>query len=145
MATIKFLEKERKFMEELTKNPALFKKDEDWSFWEDTFLAFIKLVNSMSEIQVLTPLYRIKYEGEEYRQAVAELEEKRARRYDLTVDAINLLNRVSAQLGLEPFADVDTSDRCAVLFYAAQVVTEVFNGELLKEYSLEVAREKLRF
>lgn len=45
---------------------------------------------------------------------------------DAAADSIDALNRLSADLGLEPFADVDTSDRQAVAGVAGDFIGELY-------------------
>lgn len=153
MANINFLAKERKLMEAVI-NDADF-EEQDWEFWEKTFLSFVKLVNAVIKLIVMEPIYRLRYEGEEYRQNMEELEILRARRYDVVVDSIEILNRASVRYGMEKFADINKDNHGEVMNYAVQVVAELFSegskGLLSviegreEEYSLDAARENLRF
>lgn len=52
----------------------------------------------------------------------ADLEEKAA--YQKLTDSINMLNDLSKKLGLEPFADIDTSDPDSVRRFAGEYTME---------------------
>lgn len=49
--------------------------------------------------------------------------------YRKLTDSINMLNDLSKELGLEPFADIDTSDPDAVLRFAGEYTAEHTFGE----------------
>lgn len=47
--------------------------------------------------------------------------------HDGAIASVNILNRLSNNLGLEPFADIDTNDRHEVAKFIGEFIGETYN------------------
>jgi hypothetical protein len=101
-------------------------KDEALDFVESRLEAFLKYADIVINEQIMRPIGKAAYEGQEYRDKVLSDDESRHCAHENAIAAIDALNRISEKLGLEPFADVDTKDRYAVAEYIGQVVNEMY-------------------
>jgi hypothetical protein len=101
-------------------------KDEALDFVESRLEAFLKYADMVIREQIMRPVSKAAYEGQEYRDKVQDYDESRHCAHENAIAAIDALNRISERLGLEPFADVDTKDRYAVAAYIGQVVSEMY-------------------
>lgn len=69
-------------------------------------------------------------EGEELRDKVASVDRSRRLAHDSAIDAVNILNRAFSRAGVEPFSDVDTSNRTAVADFAGRFTIEAFDRQI---------------
>lgn len=72
-------------------------------------------------------------EGEDLRDKVQNLDRGRRMAHDCAISAVNILNRAFGRAGLEPFADIDTSDRHAVADFAGRFTIEAFDRQVYGE------------
>lgn len=125
-----YIEKETEMIKKLKEsNYALFDGDKDdaLDFIGDKLDAFPKYANVVINQQITTPLIYNHYDGEELREKIQDLDSKRHWAHEGAIDSLNQLNRLSKDLGLEPFADVDTSDRYKVADFVGQYVSQVYD------------------
>ena len=101
-------------------------KDDALGFIEGRFGNFVDYANAVIRQQYMQPILYAKYEGQDLRDRVEELDRRRKSCHDCAIDGINMLNRFSKALGLEPFSDVDTSDRHAVADFVGDYVGELY-------------------
>lgn len=102
-------------------------KEDALRFIEDKLSSFVKYSNIVIKEQIMTPIWRDRLEGQDYRDAITNIDRQRRITHDSCIGSVNQLNRMSAALGLEPFADIDTSDRYQVAEFIGQFVNEVYN------------------
>ena len=125
-----YIEKEKTMIAKLKEsNYELFDGDKTGAldFIGDKLDAFPKYANIVINQQITTPLIYNHYEGEELRDKIQDLDSKRHWAHERAIDSLNKLNRLSTNLGLEPFADVDTSDRYKVADFVGQYVSQVYD------------------
>ena len=96
----------------------------DWSFWEDTFLSATEFVNSVVQMEVLVPIYKVEYEGSEYREKVTALDNTKRSKYEALEVSLSLMNRLCKKYGIEPFTE-GTSPK-EVTSFAGQFVGQVY-------------------
>ena len=101
-------------------------KDEALDFVNDQLMTFPDYANVVIREQVMIPIWNHTCEPEELRENVQSLDFTRRNTHECAISSINILNRVSNQLGLEPFSDVDTEDRYAVADMVGQYVSEMY-------------------
>lgn len=89
-------------------------------------LAVVRYDNAIS-------LAGVTLEGEEFRDRVTTVDRSRKLAHDCAIDAVNMLNRAFARAGMEPFADVDTSNRHAVADFAGRFTIEAFDRQIYGE------------
>lgn len=101
-------------------------KDEAFSFLLGRYNAFVNYANIVISEQYTMPITYARYEGEDLRQRVMQADRNRKNAHDIAIDSVNILNRMSKQLGIEPFADIDTTDRHAVADTVGNFVNELY-------------------
>lgn len=104
------------------------RKDEALDQLADCLESFPTYANVIIREQIMIPIWHQRYEGADFREAVQGLDHTRRIMHDGAVTNLNILNRMSNALGLEPFADIDTKDRYAVADFVGQYVNEMYNN-----------------
>ena len=103
-------------------------RDEALEFMASQFSRFPNYVNIVVTQQNMMPIWRVQYEGGEiYRDRAQGMDERRKMAHDSAISAVNILNRMSVNLNLPPFTDVDTQDRRAVADFAGAYCIQVFS------------------
>lgn len=91
--------------------------------WLQSFPAYANVVVSQ---QSTMPILQARYEGADYREAVARLDSQRKNYHEAAIASVGGLNRMSSMLGLEPFADIDVKDRHAVADFVGDYVGQLY-------------------
>lgn len=102
-------------------------KDEAMEFLADKLEAFPRYANVVIRQQIMMPIWQQRFEGQEFRDKVQEIDATRRFAHESAISTCNILNRMSKSFGLEPFADIDTGDRHAVAEFVGKSVNEVYN------------------
>lgn len=148
------IEKETALLKALLSDPSYGFQDDEWSFWEDTFLSFVNYINVVVRMEVLLPMYRFRYESEDYRTRVMELDTTRRNKHEAMISNVNMLNRLCDKYGIERFMD-STDDRNKVAELAGRYIGEVYFNSIgmsaaeavskaeRKEYDPETVRKTL--
>lgn len=126
-----FLEKQNAIIQKLhNTNYELFDgdKDEALDTIETELTAFPEYANVVIREQIMMPIWRERCEPEEFRENVKNIDTRRRDAHDGAITAVNVLNRISAKLELEPFADIDTNDRHAVAEMVGKYTNELYNN-----------------
>ncbi len=116
------------------------KDDSDMlDFVEERVNSLIEYVKHVSFME--TRIQRIEIEGirgEEYRDIVSSLDERRRDKHESAMRAATQLNRIAAASGLEPFYDgpIDDQHRYIVGDMCAAVVNEYFEDRHAKPLTL---------
>lgn len=153
-----FIEKERAILAKLKETDyEMFDGDEEEALnsIESRLEAFPKYANIVIREQMMMPIWKNRYEGQEYRDKIESIDASRRFAHEHAITSVNVLNRLSKSLGLEPFADIDTSDRHAVAEVVGEFVNEVYNKGIGngfddatyqkdKEYETSKIKEEMR-
>lgn len=126
-----FMEKESALLRRLKETDyAMFdgNKDEALDTVGSSLMSMPDYVNTVVRMQVMQPIWAQRCEQDEYMDNVQRIDRQRKHAHDAVIANVNILNRMSAGLGLQPFADVDTADRHAVADLAGRYVNEIYNG-----------------
>lgn len=100
--------------------------EENISFLEDRFDSFRTYVNAVASMEYKIPILRFRLEGDEFRDAVMELDRYRKVCHDDVISTCSFFNRVSANLGLQPFYEGNIEDRHQVAEFAGDFVNELY-------------------
>lgn len=125
-----YLDKEKELIRAIVQSnggPMFDSKEEAIDFVAKTMSAFPEYVNTVVNYQVKVPLIYARYEGAELQDRVMEIDRQRRNAHEAAIASVNILNRVCDKFGLEPFADVDTSDRTKVADFCGRFVNETYN------------------
>lgn len=101
-------------------------RDEALDFLDSQLNSFPEYANTVIRQQQLMPIYQARYEGQDYRDAIQEMDTRRHNNHESAISSVNVLNRLSKNLGLEPFAEVDTKDRVAVADFVGDYIGDVY-------------------
>ena len=105
-------------------------KDFCESFGEQTLNYISGFVNAVADRNVNRALaHGSRLQGEEYRERMEKYEDSCFRARDNAAMAIGRMNRFSAAMGLEPFADIDTSDYGQVEQVCGEAVLEFIHDQ----------------
>lgn len=98
---------------------------------------YVSAVYAM-EVQIQTLRFRL--EGEDYREAVTNLDKRRRNAHEAAIAACSILNRLANLAGVEPLYSGNLEDRNEVAEFCIAIVDELFRGrsrctvrELLEE------------
>lgn len=139
-----FRKKEKVLVDALRQNHSQFDSlGEALDFLLSRLMAFPQYVNSVIRMEIQTPIYRSRYEGDTLRYYLEKLDKDRRAAHEKAIMSCNQLNRLCQSLDLPPFADIDTSDRCQVADFAGVFVSEVYNGRSGRGIS-EIVTEQVK-
>ena len=98
---------------------------------------YVSAVYAM-EVQIQTLRFRL--EGEDYREAVTNLDKRRRNAHEAAIAACSILNRLANLAGVEPLYSGNLEDRNEVAEFCIAIVDELVHGrsrctvrELLEE------------
>ena len=149
------LEKQGLLLNRIMNDPNYGFEDDDWEFWENTFLSFIKYINHVVRMEILLPMYRFRFDGEELRHRTMELDSTRRILHEAMIANVNILNRLCDKYGIERFME-STEDRYKVAEFAGRYIGEVYFHSIgmtayeavqkadQKEYKHDTVRKTLR-
>lgn len=112
-------------------------KDEALEFLSSELQSFPKYVNVVVNEQIMMPIYKAKYEGQDYRDAVMNIDKSRRIQHEQVICSVNILNRTCDRHGIARFADIDTTDRHAVANFAGIFVNDLYNKGIGNEPSTQ--------
>lgn len=121
-----YLEKQRDLIEKMRGSDG--KLDEmSEGFLTRAFTTFPDYANVVIRQQAMIPIWQARYDGQELRDRISEIDTTRRNMHEAAIASANMLNRMCAKNGLEPFFEGDTNDRHAVADFVGDYVNEVYN------------------
>lgn len=121
----------KSLLQAISKSETIYKED-DLQFVEDNMSAFPEYVDAVYRQTVLTPIYYARYEGEELRDAVKEMDYKRRICHESAIAACSQLNRICEEYHVTPFCP-NTQDRYEIADFCAQITTAFYLDGLNKD------------
>lgn len=112
-----YVEKEKELMDAMKQTGfELFdgSSDDAYDTLERIFMAFVDYANCVIRMQVMVPIWRNRYEGEDLRDKIQEIDHTRRIYHEAAISSLVKLNRLCKMHGLPVYSDTDTSDRYAV-------------------------------
>lgn len=124
-----YLEKEQRLIQRLneTNYDQFDDKNDALTFLEQQLTAFSDYANIVIKEQIMIPIWKRNLDIQDYQAKTQDIETKRQTFHNDAISAVNILNRVSANLGLEPFSTVDTNDRHEVAKFIGEFISETYN------------------
>lgn len=101
-------------------------RDDAYDTLERALVSFPDYANTVIRMQIMMPIWRNRYDGEELRDRISDIDSTRHIRHEAAISGISVLNRLSRIYGLEPFADIDTNDRYAVADFVGSYISEIY-------------------
>ena len=86
---------------------------------------YVSAVYAM-EVQIQTLRFRL--EGDEYREAVTNLDRRRRSAHEAAIAACSILNRLAGLEGVEPLYSGNLEDRNEVAEFCIAIVDDLFHG-----------------
>lgn len=106
-----------------------YSKDEDALELIETIMSnlnnYVSAVYAM-EVQIQTLRFRL--EGDEYREAVTNMDRRRRIAHEAAIAACSMLNRLAGLEGVEPLYSGNLEDRNEVAEFCIAIVDELFHG-----------------
>lgn len=112
-----YVEKEKELMDAMRQNGfELFdgNSDDAYDTLERIFMAFVDYANCVIRMQVMVPIWRNRYEGEDLRDKIQEIDHTRRIYHEAAISSLVKLNRLCKMHGLPAYSDTNTSDRYEV-------------------------------
>lgn len=103
-------------------------KDKALEFVGARLKAFPDYANIVVREQIMTPIWRVQYDGQDFRDRISDIDRQRRSAHDAAIMSVNILNRMCDKMGLPAYADIDTNDRHAVADFVGQYVNEIYNN-----------------
>lgn len=130
-----YIEKEKNLLQKLHEtNYQMFDgdKQEALDFIADQLEKFPNYANIVIREQIMTPIWYQKFEGQELRDHIQNMDQQRRSTHETAISAVIILNRISTQLDLDKFADIDTTDRYKVADFIGEYTDELYNNGIGK-------------
>lgn len=117
-------------------------KNEAVDFISSNVSRFTNYVNVVVKEQYMGPLWRVQCEQQDYIANMQNIDRERKICHDAAISSVNILNRMSENLGIGKFADIDTSDRRVVADFCGTYVNQVFNKGIGNSTMYDAAKDK---
>lgn len=108
-------------------------RDEALDFLAGHLNRFTDYANVVIRSQYMGPLWRATLSTEDYISRTENLDKERRMKHNCAIDSVNILNRMSKNFGLPPFADIDTEERNEVADFCGAFVNQVYNKGIGKD------------
>ncbi len=131
-----YIEHEKNLIRKMQEdNFAMFDGDreEALDFLSGHLNRFTDYVNTVIREQYMGPLWKATLSTENYLDRVQTLDKERRVKHNCAIDSVNILNRISKNFGLPPFADIDTEQRDEVANFCGAFTNQVYNKGLGKD------------
>lgn len=104
--------------------------DEAYDTLEHIFDSFVTYANTVIRMTVMVPIWRNRFDGEDLRDKISSIDATRRSNHEAAISSIAMLNRLMKAHGLNPFADIDVTDRYQVADFVGSFVSEIYeNGK----------------
>lgn len=88
--------------------------------------SFVDYQNHVINMGIIQPTLYARYEGQELRDKVMDLDQRRKSKHDAAIANMSMLNRICDNYGVERIAPVDTNDRYAVAEFIGDFCAEIY-------------------
>lgn len=106
-----YVEKEKELMDAMRQNDfELFdgNSDDAYDTLERIFMAFVDYANCVIRMQVMVPIWRNRYEGEDLRDKIQEIDHTRRIYHEAAISSLVKLNRLCKMHGLPAYSDSES-------------------------------------
>lgn len=108
-------------------------KEEAYDTLEHAFSSFVTYANTVIRMTVMIPIWRNRFEGSDLRDKIQGIDATRRANHEAAISSIAMLNRLMKAHGLDPFADIDVTDRYQVADFVGAFISEIYeNGKSKK-------------
>ena len=92
------------------------------------FNSFPAYHNTVIRMTAIQPIIYARYEGQELRDKMEDLDNTRSSAHESAISNISMLNRICDAYGVEKIADIDTKNRYQVAEFVGQYCAEVYEA-----------------
>lgn len=92
------------------------------------FDSLLEYQNAVIRMTAMQPIIRARYEGQELREKMADLDSIRHSSHEAAIANIAMLNRICDAYGAEKIADIDTTDRYQVADFVGEYCAEIYGA-----------------
>lgn len=110
------------------KNVADAKAHMAFSTIEDSMNSFNDYVNCVNHCEVKIALAYATYEGQELRDYVTDLDQRRRRHHECAISSTSICNRIAGMYGVDNIFEGDVNDRFQVADFCLEVVNDLFTN-----------------
>ena len=109
-------------------NYAMFDGDKDdaLDYVETCLKSFVNYANAVLNQVQQEPIIQARYDGEELRDKRKQLDDIRTTYHNTAIGGVDKLNRLCKHYKLEPWANIDTSDRYNVTEFVGNYIGETY-------------------
>ena len=100
--------------------------DDAYNTIVDAMGSFVEYQNHVINMGIVQPTLYARYKGQELRDKVSDLDERRTIKHDSAIANMSMLNRICDSYGVERIAPVDTNDRYAVAAFIGDFCAEIY-------------------
>ena len=108
-------------------------KDDALDTISDAMNSFVEYQNSVINMAIMQPLLYARYEGEELRDRVMNLDQTRRFKHESAIASSNMLNRICNAYGVEPFVNIPDGpvedQRAAVAEFTGTFCQEMYDSK----------------
>lgn len=95
---------------------------------ESSLFSLVDYQNTVIRMTSMMTIWRARYDGQELRDRITDIDQRRRIAHEHAITNCNILNRVCDAYGVEPIVDIDTSDRYQVADFAGKFCAEVYEA-----------------
>lgn len=88
--------------------------------------SFVDYQNHVINMSILQPTIYARYDGEELRDKIQNLDSTRKIKHDSAIANANMLNRICDKYGVAPLVPVNTQDRYEIADFIGQFCSEIY-------------------
>lgn len=88
--------------------------------------AFLDYVDAVVNMEVMQPIIYARYEGQDIRDRIQELDSKRRSKHEVAIAAAAQITRLSEKYHVTPMFNGDVEDRYQVADFCMEMVSEFF-------------------
>lgn len=107
--------------------------------------SFVTYANTVIRMTVMIPIWRNRFEGSDLRDKIQGIDAARRANHEAAISSIAMLNRIMKAHGLEPFAEIDVTDRYQVADFVGAFISEIYEDGKSKKMDDLVAHNSQEF
>ena len=119
--------------------------DEAYDTLEHALESFITYANTVIRMTVMVPIWKNRFDGEDLRDRISSIDATRRANHEAAISSITMLNRLMKAHGLQPFAEIDVTDRYQVADFVGAFVSEIYEAGKSKNMDSLVASNSQEF
>ena len=119
--------------------------DEAYDTLEHALESFVTYANTVIRMTVMVPIWKNRFDGEDLRDRISSIDATRRANHETAISSIAMLNRLMKAHGLQPFAEIDVTDRYQVADFVGAFVSEIYEAGKSKNMDSLVASNSQEF